>query len=54
MIVKVIGIILALVGLLMLKFFPDLSDYQSAGFSKAGILIGVVLIAIGAIMLIAG
>jgi uncharacterized membrane protein (DUF441 family) len=54
MIGKAIGILLALAGLLMLKFFPDMLDYQSPEFSKSGILIGLVLIAIGVVMIAFG
>ena len=54
MIGKAIGILLALAGFLMLKFFPDISDYQSVHFTKTGLLIGGILIALGAIMIYFG
>jgi hypothetical protein len=54
MIVKVIGILLALVGFLMLKFFPDILDYQPEGFSKSGIMIAIVLVLLGIAMIILG
>jgi hypothetical protein len=54
MIGKAIGILLALAGLLMLKFFPDISDYQPEAFSKSGIMIAIALILIGAVMVVIG
>ena len=54
MILKIIGLILALVGVLMLKYFPGISDHQFEGFTLSGILIGVVLILVGAILIIFG
>ena len=54
MIGKAIGILLALVGILMLKFFPDIADYQSEGLTKSGIVIGIVLIAMGALLIVFG
>jgi hypothetical protein len=54
MIGKAIGVLLALAGLLMLKFFPDISDYQSAQFSKTGLAIGGLLIVMGAVMIYFG
>lgn len=54
MILKVIGLILAFVGILMLKYFPGISEHQVEGFTLSGILIGVVLILVGAILVIFG
>lgn len=42
-----IGLLLTVIGLLMLKFFPDIGDYQNAKMTMSGILIGVLLIIIG-------
>jgi len=54
MIGKVIGFILAVVGFLILKFFPDISGYQKEGMTLSGILIGVIIILIGVGLLILG
>ena len=54
MILKVIGLIMALVGALMLKYFPDISEHQVEGFTLSGILIGVVLILVGIVLLFFG
>ena len=54
MILKVIGLIMAFVGILMLKYFPDVSEHQFEGFTLSGILIGVVLILVGAVLIIFG
>jgi hypothetical protein len=51
---KVLGLILAVVGFLILKYFPDVSTYQSKSFSLTGILIGIVFILVGIGLLIFG
>ena len=48
MIMKIIGLILAFVGVLMLKYFPGISDHQAKGLTLTGILIGIILILVGA------
>jgi len=50
MIIKVIGIILALIGFLILKFFPDFVEHQREGFTLSGIFIAILMILIGAAM----
>ncbi len=54
MIVKIIGLIIAFVGFLMLKYFPDISDYQKKGFTLSGILIGIILILVGVGLMLFG
>ena len=54
MIIKVIGLILALVGLLMLKFFPEVPEYQPGGFTLSAILIGIILILVGIALVVFG
>ncbi|MFH0929328.1 MAG: hypothetical protein V1818_03160 [Candidatus Aenigmatarchaeota archaeon] len=54
MILKVLGLIMLFLGFLVLKYFPDMSDYQQKGMTSFGILIGVVLSITGIIMLIVG
>ena len=54
MILKVIGLILAFTGVLMLKYFPDMSEHQFEGFTLSGILVGVVLILVGVVLIIFG
>lgn len=54
MILKIIGLILAFMGALMLKYFPGVSEHQFEGFTMSGILIGAVLILVGAILIVFG
>jgi len=54
MILKIVGLILAFFGILMLKYFPGIGDHQVEGFTLSGILIGVILILVGAILVIFG
>lgn len=42
-----IGGLLIVGGLLMIFAFPDISEYQSKGFSYTGILVGIVMLAAG-------
>ena len=53
MIIKIVGLILAFVGFLMLKYFPGISAHQEH-FSLSGIFVGIILILIGAGMIIFG
>ena len=54
MILRVVGLILAFIGVLMLKYFPGISEHQFGGFTLSGILIGVVLILVGIVLLFIG
>ena len=54
MINKIIGLILAFVGFLILKFFPGVSDYQRREHTLTGILTGVILILIGIGLMVFG
>ena len=54
MILKVIGLILAFFGILMLKYFPTEADHEVKGFTLSGIFIGIVLILVGAVLVIFG
>jgi hypothetical protein len=49
-----IGLLLTVIGLLMIKFFPDISDYQNAKMTSTGILIAVILIIVGFGMMFLG
>lgn len=51
---KWFGIILIAIGILIIIYFPQIGEYQSKGFTRAGLLIGVILIISGAILLIFG
>jgi hypothetical protein len=54
MITIALGLFLTIIGLLMLKFFPDMSDYQPVKLTMSGILIGIILILVGLVMMIVG
>ena len=54
MIGLVIGLISIFVGLLMLKFFPSIPDYQSKEFTLSGILIAIILILVGIGLILSG
>ena len=51
---KILGIILIVLGFAILKFFPDVTNYQSRGFTMTGILIGILFILVGIGLLIFG
>lgn len=51
---KIAGIILFLLGLFLIVEFPDITQYQVAGFSKTGVFIGIVFFIIGVWLLIFG
>ena len=51
---KIIGLIMAVIGFLILKFFPDVKTYQHDEMTMTGILIGVLFILIGAGLLVFG
>ena len=44
---KLAGLVLAGVGLFLIIGFPDIKDYQGFGMSRAGILIGLIILIIG-------
>ena len=54
MLLRIIGLILALVGFLMLKYFPGVSQHQVKGFTLSGILIAVILILVGIGLIVFG
>ena len=54
MIIKILGLIAVFLGVLVLKYFPDMSDYQKKQMTMSGILIGIILCIAGAIMIIFG
>ena len=54
MIIRIIGVILAFVGFLMLKYFPGITQHQARGHTLSGILIGVILILVGIGLVIFG
>jgi len=49
---KVIGFILVIFGFWFVRYFPD--SYQKKGMTKAGILIGLLLFFVGAVLIAAG
>jgi hypothetical protein len=51
---KILGLILAVIGFLMLKFFPDVTTYQDKGLTASGLLIGILFILIGIGLVIFG
>ena len=51
---KILGLILAVIGFLILKYFPDIKTYQHEGMTMTGILIGVLFILVGIGLLIFG
>ncbi len=48
---KLAGLVISLFGVFLVIGFPDVAEYQQAGFSKTGIFIGIVLTVIGAYLL---
>jgi len=54
MIYKILGLIFLAIGFLVLKYFPDISDYQKKGMTLSGILIGILFALIGIGLLIFG
>jgi len=54
MITQVIGLILALIGFLILKYFPDVTEYQIRGYTLSGILIAIILILVGIYLIFSG
>ncbi len=48
---KLAGLVISLFGVFLVIGFPDVAEYQQAGFSKAGIFLGIVLTVIGAYLL---
>ena len=49
---KIIGIILAAIGLFLIFGFPDAAEHQREGFSRLGIFIGIILAIFGIWLLI--
>jgi hypothetical protein len=54
MITQAIGLILALIGFLILKYFPDVTEYQIRGYTLSGILIAIILILVGIYLVFSG
>jgi len=54
MIYKIAGLILAVLGFAILKYFPDTTSYQHSGMTISGVLIGILFILIGIGLLIFG
>jgi len=54
MLYKILGLILVVLGVVILKYFPDVSSYQHSGMTMSGILIAVVLILVGIGLIIFG
>lgn len=47
-----IGGLLVAGGLVMIFAFPDIAEYQSWSFSYTGILVGIIMVAVGAGLLV--
>jgi MFS superfamily sulfate permease-like transporter len=54
MINQIIGLIMALVGFLILKYFPDIADHQISGYTMSAILIAIILILVGIYLVFSG
>jgi hypothetical protein len=54
MLTRVIGLLLAVIGFLILKYFPSITSHQKSEMTMTGILIGVILILIGIGLMIFG
>jgi hypothetical protein len=54
MIYKILGLVLAVLGFAVLKYFPDISSYQHGGMTLSGLLIGALLILAGIGLMIFG
>lgn len=54
MLYKIIGLILAVLGFAILKYFPDITTYQHKGMTMSGIFIGILFILVGIGLLIFG
>lgn len=52
--VRLLGVVLLLGGLWMTLYFPGELDYQRTSFGGSGRLLGIILLAIGALLLIYG
>jgi hypothetical protein len=51
---KILGLIMAVLGFIILKYFPDVTTYQHKGMTMSGILIGILFILVGIGLLIFG
>jgi len=51
---KILGLILAVIGFIILKYFPDIAYYQHKSMTLSGILIAVLFILVGIGLLIFG
>lgn len=54
MLMKIIGLLLAAIGFLIIKEFPDIQKYQRKEMTRAGIFFGLALLFIGIIIVIFG
>jgi hypothetical protein len=51
---KIAGLVLLVIGLFLLVEFPDITQYQVAGFSKAGVFFGIIFFIVGIWLLVFG
>ena len=51
---KILGLILAVLGFVILKYFPDVTTYQNKGMTLSGILIAIIFILVGIGLMIFG
>ncbi len=51
---KLLGVVFLILGFLILKFFPDIKQYQWSQMTTTGIFIGVIIFVFGILLLIFG
>lgn len=49
---KILGVILIIIGILIVKNFPGVSKYQPEGFTWTGIFIGLIILFTGMALLL--
>ena len=52
MLYKIIGFFMLLIGAFIVRYFPDVSDYQAKQMTLTGIWIGILFIIVGLIMIV--
>jgi hypothetical protein len=51
---KLLGLLLMALGVLIIRYFPDITEYQRPEFLRAGLFLGAVLFVAGLALLIFG
>lgn len=52
MLYKIIGFFLLVLGAFIIRYFPDVSDYQAPKMTVTGIWVGIILVIVGLVMII--